>query len=265
MLSNILNPKKIRKTIINILYNSKGSHLGTNLSAVESLISMYSFVDKQKILNNDENRERVIISKGHCSAATCSILYHSGIISLDEINTYHLDNSKLAGHVSHAVKGIEHSTGALGHGLSVALGCAIGLRARKNNSMVMALCGDGEIQEGSIWEAIMLLSHLKINNFVIIIDNNQISSITDTHKVIDMRPLKKRFTGFGINTEEVDGHNVDEITKSIIKIKKSNLPGVIIANTTKGKGFSFSENQPIWHYRNLDEETYKKAIEELKI
>ncbi len=260
---NIIDPKKVRKTIVEILYNSKGSHLGTNLSAVESLVAMYSFVDKIKILNNDENRERVIISKGHCSAATCSILYHNGILKSEEIKTYHKDNSKLAGHVSHAVNGIEHSTGALGHGLSVALGCAIGLRARNNNSLVMTLCGDGEIQEGSIWEAIMLISHLKLNNFVIIIDNNKISSITDTHKVIDMRPIKNRFHGFGLNVHEVNGHDVEKIQNTISKIIDSNLPGVIIANTIKGKGLSFSENEPIWHYRNLSDEFYKKAIQEL--
>ena len=124
----------------------------------------------------------------------------------------------------------------------------------------MTLLGDAECSEGSIWEAIMLISHLKLNNFVIIIDNNKISSITDTHKVIDMRPIKNRFHGFGLTVHEVNGHDVEKIQNSISKIIDSNLPGVIIANTIKGKGLSFSENEPIWHYRNLSDEFYKKQF-----
>ena len=110
----------------------------------------------------------------------------------------------------------------------------------------------------------MLIAHLKINNFVVIIDNNQISSITETHKVIDLRPIRKRFEGFGLKVFEVDGHDIEKINESIREIFSSKGPGIIIANTIKGKGISFSENQPIWHYRNLDENNYKKALQELK-
>ena len=259
-MNNFVNPKEVRKTIIEILYNSKASHLGSNMSVVESLISMYLSVDINKILLNSNDRSRIFVSKGHCSAATCSVLYHFGIISKSQLYTYHLDDSKIAGHVSHAVEGIEHSTGALGHGLSVALGCAIGMRSVNNNNLVLTLCGDGEIQEGSIWEAIMFAQHKKIENFVVIIDNNKISSITDTHKVIDMRPLKNRFEGFGIQSFDVDGHNIEEITNTIDIIKKSKLPGVIISDTKKGKDIPFAENEPIWHYRNLDKDHYEEAL-----
>ncbi len=262
-MTNIVDPVEVRKTIIEILFKSKASHLGTNMSAVESLISIYSSIDINDILSNSINRSRVFVSKGHCSAATCSVLYHFGIIKKSVLETYHLDDSYLAGHVSHGVQGIEHSTGALGHGLSVALGCAIGMRSVNNKNLVLTLCGDGEIQEGSIWEAIMFAQHKKIQNFVIIIDNNKISSITDTHKVIDMRPIKKRFEGFGMQAFDVDGHNTEEITLAIDKIKHSKLPGVIIADTKKGKDIPFAENEPIWHYRNLDVEHYEKALHHL--
>ena len=262
-MNNFIDPKEVRKTIINILYKSKASHLGSNMSAVESLIAMYSLVDIDKIINNSDDRSRIIISKGHCSAATCSVLYHYGVLSKNDLDTYHLNDSILAGHVSHAVKGIEHSAGALGHGLSVALGCALGLRSINNNNLVLTLCGDGEIQEGSIWEAIMLASHKKIKNFIILIDNNKISSITETHKVIDLRPLINRFIGFGMKVEEVDGHEVEDIRNSIENIKLSNLPGVVICNTVKGKDIPFAEHEPIWHYRNLDKDHYDLAINHL--
>jgi transketolase len=177
------------------------------------------------------------------------------------LDTYHLDGSGLTGHVSHAVHGVEHSTGALGHGINVAVGCALGLRSRGyHDSLALTLVGDGEIQEGSIWEALMYAVHVKLNNFIALVDNNKISSITDTEKVIDMRPLNARFEGFGLNVHEVDGHDVQAITFAIAQIKKGNRPGVIICNTVKGRHIPFAEGRPIWHYKSLTDEHYAEAI-----
>ena len=259
--SNMLaDPVAIRLTILDMLYRAKASHLGSSMSVVEMLVAMYGSTQVEKIRDRAPDRSRVIVSKGHCAAATYATMAHFGIVPMALLDTYHTDNSLLAGHVSHAVRGVEHSTGALGHGINVAVGCAIGLRARKvEAALALALVGDGEIQEGSVWEALMLASHLKLNNFVALVDNNRISSITDTAKVLDMRPLAQRFAGFGLGVREVDGHDVPAILSAIRELTAGDRPGVVICNTIKGKGVPFAENQPIWHYRSLNDELYAEA------
>jgi len=259
--SNALaDPVAVRLTILDMLHRAKASHLGSSMSVVEMLIAMFGSTQVEKIRDRAPDRSRVIVSKGHCAAATYATMAHFGIIPMALLDTYHTDHSLLAGHVSHAVHGVEHSTGALGHGINVAVGCAIGLRARKvEDALALALVGDGEIQEGSVWEALMLALHLKLNNFVALVDNNRISSNTDTAKVLDMRPLAQRFAGFGLGVREVDGHDVTAILSAIRELRAGDRPGVIICNTVKGKGVPFAENQPIWHYRSLDDKLYAEA------
>ena len=260
----LVDPNAVRRSVLTMLYRAKASHLGSNMSAIEMLIAMYASVDCEKIRKQKSDRSRILISKGHCAAATYATLAHYGILPMHLLETYHLDGSKLAGHVSHTVEGVEHSTGALGHGINVALGCALGLRSRGHvNRLVLALVGDGEIQEGSIWEAMMFAVHLKLNNFITLVDNNRISSITNTEKVIDMRPLKARFEGFGLNVHEVNGHDVLAIMSAIEQIQKDNLPGVIVCNTIKGYGVPFAEWQPMWHYKSLTDDQYAEAIDHL--
>ena len=259
--SNALaDPVAVRLTILDMLHRAKASHLGSSMSVVEMLIAMFGSTQVEKIRDRAPDRSRVIVSKGHCAAATYATMAHFGIIPMALLDTYHTDHSLLAGHVSHAVRGVEHSTGALGHGINVAVGCAIGLRSRNvADALALALVGDGEIQEGSVWEALMLASHLKLNNFVALLDNNRISSITDTDKVLDQRPLAQRFAGFGLGVREVDGHDVTAILSAIRELRAGDRPGVIICNTVKGKGVPFAENQPIWHYRSLDDKLYAEA------
>jgi len=262
--ANAVEPKAVRRTVLDMLYRAKASHLGTNMSEIEILIAIFNSVDCTKIRDEAPDRARVIISKGHGAAATYATLAHFGILGREHLDTYHLDGSALAGHVSHGVHGVEHSTGALGHGLSVAVGCAIGLRSRGFPKVpVFAVCGDGEIQEGSVWEALMFARHAKLSNLVMLLDNNQISSITQTDKVIDLKPIEKRFAGFDLFTKEVDGHNVAAVQEAIAQSLASGKPGAIVCNTVKGKGVAFAENQPIWHYRSLSDDLYKQAIEAL--
>jgi len=256
-----INPKAVRRTIIEMLYKAKASHLGSSMSVVECLTAMYGNVDIEKIKAKQPDRSRVIVSKGHCASATYATMHHYGLLTAEQIKTYHENGSLLQGHVSHGVPHVEHSTGALGHGLPVAVGVAIGLRSLKfNDAKVLCLVGDGEIQEGSIWEALMLAHHHRLSNLSIIIDNNQISSITDTHKVIDLNPLKDRFEGFGLQTFEVNGHNVEELDKAIKEGFQGETATAIIANTIKGKGVPFAEGQPIWHYRSLSDDDYKNIV-----
>lgn len=260
----MIDPIEIRKTILQMLYKAGASHLGSGMSTVEILISMFSSVDVNKIIRQTNNRSRIIISKGHCAAATYASMAHFGIIPMTMLDTYHQNDSLLTGHVNHEIFGVEHSTGALGHGLNVAVGCAFGMKINNiTNEKVLVLCGDGEIQEGSIWEGLMFAVHNKLNNLCILIDNNKISSITLTEKVIDLKPLKNRFEGFGLNTYEVDGHNVEEIMGCILKSENDDKPVVIICNTIKGKDIPFAESEPVWHYRTLNTELFNKAMDHL--
>jgi transketolase len=235
------------------------------MSVVEMLMAIYSSLDLDRIRTKAPDRSRVIVSKGHCAAAVYAVMAHYGLLDFATLETYHQDDSDLPGHVSHYVDLVEHSTGALGHGLSVACGCAIGLRSRGfNQSQVFALVGDGEIQEGSIWEAVMLAKHHNLSNLITLVDNNKISSITNTYEVLDMRPLKDRFAGFGLKVYEVDGHNLGEITAAIEAIKADSEVSAIICHTIKGYGVPFAENEPIWHYRPLNDKDYQAALAHLE-
>ena len=256
--------KKVRRSVLQMLASSKASHLGSNMSVIEILIAMYRSVDCEQIKIGSASRSRVIVSKGHCAAATYAVLSEFGLLESEYLESYHKDNSFLAGHVSHKVPFVEHSTGALGHGINVAVGCAIGLRSRQNyESKVLTLVGDGEIQEGSVWEAIMLVGHMQLPNFVLLIDNNQISSIRRTCDVINLQPLSEKFDAFGLLTYEVNGHSIDQICTAIKEIGVSSRPGVVICNTTKGKGVKFAENDPVWHYRTLSDELLAQALADL--
>jgi transketolase len=257
----VVDPTDVRKTTLSVLHKGNASHLGSSMSVIEMLVAAYRSLDLTKIRTGSPDRSRVIVSKGHCAAATYSVMAHFGLMDREVLATYHQDDSYLAGHVSHAVEFVEHSTGALGHGLSVACGCAIGLRSRKfDDSFVFALVGDGEIQEGSVWEAVMFAKHHNLNNLITLVDNNEISSITNTHHVVDMRPLADRFEGFGLRAYEVNGHDVSAIMDAISQIKAGSEVGVIICDTIKGFGVPFAENEPIWHYRPLGDEDYRTAI-----
>ena len=260
VLGNV-EPTAVRRSVLTMLHRAKASHLGSNMSVIEMQIAMYAAVDCDKIRARAPDRSRIVISKGHCAAASYATLAHYGIVPMSLLATYHLDGSKLAGHVSHGVEGIEHSTGALGHGLNVAVGCALGLRSRGHGDrLVMTLVGDGEIQEGSIWEGLMFAVHMKLSNFIMLVDNNRISSITNTEKVIDMRPLNARFEGFGLAVREVDGHSVDAISSAIGELRADGRPGVIICNTVKGRDVPFAEWQPMWHYKSLTDEQLSEAL-----
>lgn len=259
-----VRPADVRRSVLKMLHRAKASHLGSNMSAIEILVSIYGTVDCSKIRDQATDRSRILISKGHCAAATYAVMAHFGILPMPELDNYHLDGSLLTGHVNHSVHGVEHSTGALGHGINVAVGCALGLRSRGYPERpVFAMLGDGELQEGSIWEAMMFVAHMKLNNLITLVDNNRISSITGTEKIIDMRPLTARFEGFGLSAFEVDGHDVGAIMATICRIREGGKPGVIVCNTVKGRDVPFAEWQPIWHYKSLTDEQYAEAMAHL--
>ncbi len=259
------SPTKVRRTTLDMLYASRASHLGPCLSMVEILIATFAACDLRKIRRGSSDRDRVFVSKGHSAAAVYATMFHFGLLSRDDLESYHQDGSLLSGHVSHAVPCVEHSTGALGHGLSVACGCALGLRSKGHSrARVFAILGDGEIQEGSVWEAAMFARHHRLENLLVMIDNNRISSITETAAVLDMNPLTDRFSGFGLPTIVVDGHDLAELRGAIEELSGREQTGVIVCNTVKGRGVEFAEHEPIWHYRPLSDDTYRQAVEGLR-
>lgn len=254
-----------RVRAIEMIYRGGASHLGTSMSIIELLTAVYESCDVSKIAEHAPDRSRVIVSKGHGAAGTYAVMAQFGLLDPATIATYHLDGSLLSGHVSHAVRGVEHSTGALGHGLPVAVGVAVGLRSRGwHDARVFVVLGDGELQEGSNWEAIMLANHLRLDNLVILLDNNAISSITRTSDVIDMLPYRARFGGFGLEVFDVDGHDVEAVKGAIAELRVARRPGVIVCNTIKGYGVPFAEAEPVWHYRSLSDELYASALAHLE-
>lgn len=253
-----------RKNILQIVHAAQASHLGSSMSVVEMLVAMYSVADIPKILNKSQSRDRIIVSKGHAAAGTYSVMHEFGLMSEETLATYHKLNSKLQGHVSHGVSYVEHSTGALGHGLSVGVGHAVFLKSKNLSARVMVLCGDGEIQEGSIWEALMLAVTRDLNQLILLVDVNGISSIKGTEEIIHTGNLSDRFLGFGLRVIEVDGHDAKAIREAILTSEDGLKPLVILCKTIKGKGVAFAENQPIWHYRSLNNELFEEAMDGLQ-
>lgn len=254
--------KSVRKLILDIVNKSNAAHIGASFSIVEILQAVYHFVDIEKIRANAMDRDRIILSKGHAAAALYTALFKFDLMSKQDLDTYNLNGSLLTGHVNHLVPHVEHSTGALGHGLPVAVGMAIGLRSHEFESNVFVIVGDGELHEGANWEAIMLAGYLKINNFYVLIDNNHLSQMGMTDKCCSLDPLRKKFESFNFKVFEVNGHDEPQIYDAIQK-NKNKGPVAIICDTIKGKGVSFMENNNLWHYRTPKEGDYLKASFEL--
>ena len=256
----------VRKIILDLIYRTKSPHIGSSFSCVEILVSLYF-----KILNIspddplNDNRDRFILSKGHACPALYAVLFKKGFLSLDELKGFAVDGGLLEQHPTRDVrKGIEVSTGSLGHGLSIGVGMALAGKIDKKTYRTFVLLSDGELNEGATWEAALFASHHGLDNLVAIVDCNKIQALGFTKDIIDMGPLKKKWTSFGWAVKEVDGHDIGRICRVLSRIPfTERKPSVLIANTIKGKGVSFMENQLLWHYRAPDNEEYQMAIEEL--
>jgi transketolase len=264
---NILKEKAhiFRKDILNTLHIAGSGHPGGSLSAVEIFISLYFY----KMNHNPqspqwEQRDRLIISKGHCTPVAYVTLAHAGYFPHHELKSFRKMNSRLQGHVHTKVPGIEFNTGSLGHGLSVANGIALGAKMLHQGFKTYCLMGDGEIQEGSIWEAAMMASHYRLDNICAIIDYNKVQENGPTNHIKNLEPLAAKWNSFGWHSFEVDGHDFHELISALDRsdtIKEK--PVVIIAHTTKGKGVSFMEGQAAWHGKAPDETKLKEALSEL--
>lgn len=247
---------------------SQGSHIGAILSVADIVAVLYSdiaFVDAKN--PKMSNRDRIILSKGHAGAAIYAALAEKGFFDVAELKTHYSDGSRLSGHVSHkGVPGVELSTGSLGHGLSVGAGMAYAARKDSKTHKVYTILGDGECDEGSVWEAALVAHHYKLNNLVAIIDHNKMQSLDFCENTIKLSPFADKWRAFGWNVIEIDGHDHSEL-KSAFKLAADSeeKPTVIIANTIKGKGISFMENNILWHYRFPHKgEEYDSAVAELR-
>ena len=255
-----------RKTILEIIYNSGAGHTAGSLSCIDILNVLYNNILEINPSNfNSVDRNHYIQSKGHSVEALYTVLCDKGFYTRDELNTLNKFKSHFIGHPTRKIRGIEHNTGALGHGLSVAVGMAIGLKLDKKAYNVFTLLGDGELSEGSIWEGLMSANKYKLDNLVIIIDRNRLQITGKTEDINPIEPLKEKFLSFGLAVEEVDGNSIKDLQKIFKKIPfENNKPNLIIANTTKGSGISFIENEVVWHHKVPNETEFQDALKELE-
>lgn len=251
--------KEIRQTILKMVHKANVSHVGAAFSIVDILYELYFNVAEINLKNiTSYDRDIIILSKGHSSAALYAVLYHKGYLSKEMIDNYSIDNGSLPCHIDKEKSPcFELSTGSLGHGLSVGVGMTLAKKMNKNEGQVYVICGDGEMNEGSVWEAIMFADTHQLNNLSLIIDFNNFQAFGTTNNVINQSDLKNRLISFGFDTLEIDGHDFTAINK-VLKYR-SNKPIAIIANKIKGKGVSFMENKLEWHYKSPNDEQLEIA------
>jgi len=258
--------KNIRKNILKMVHSAKSGHLGGSLSSVEILTVLYFHVmNISKDNLTDKGRDRFVLSKGHASPVLYATLAEKGIIAEKDLLTFRNINSNLQGHPDmNKVPGVEMTTGSLGQGLAVSNGMAIAGKLSNNQYRVYCLLGDGEMQEGEVWEALMASSHYKLDNLCVIIDNNNLQIDGKVNKVMNIYPLKDKLQSFGFESIEIDGNNIDELIEAFDYAKKvKNKPTAIIAKTIKGKGVSFMENNYKWHGKAPSDEDFEKAMTEI--
>ena len=260
--------KESRRNIIEMVYSAQSGHIGGSLSSCEILTVLF-----HKCMNNIlewrespdyEKRDRFVLSKGHISPLLYSVMSQIGYIDKEELKTFRKLGTRLQGHPTTILPGVEIPTGSLGQGLSFACGIAMSLKLDNNPANVFVLLGDGETQEGNVWEAFMQGAHRNLNNLVAIIDRNMLQIDGNTENVMALGDLSAKLKSFGWNVIEIDGHDIEQIYEAIENAKKSDKPSVIVAKTIKGKGVSFMENNPGWHGTAPKEPDYIKALEELK-
>ena len=260
--------KEIRRGIIEQVYKAQSGHPGGSLSIADVMTVLY-FEELNVDINNPlwESRDRVILSKGHCCPALYSCLANKGFFDVSELGNFRKIESKLQGHPDmKRCPGIDISTGSLGQGLSCGVGMALAAKRDKRDYRVFVVIGDGELDEGQIWEAVMAAYAWKLDNLVVIIDNNGLQLDGTTDQIIPHLDLTKKFEVFGYETYEINGNSMKEILETLEKIRASTsaVPKCINAHTIKGKGVSFMENQASWHGSAPNDEQYAAAMEELE-
>lgn len=261
-----LNANHIRKVILDMAYSGSAVHIGCAFSIVELLAVLYRKHLVFDPVNPDlTTRDYMVLSKGHGVMAQYACLHVLGVLHDEDIARYFKDGTRLKGLADAHVPGVEVTSGSLGHGLSVGTGLALAAKLNKTKQICYALVGDGEINEGSIWEAALFAAHFKLDNLVLIVDKNDFQAMGSTDEVMMLGNIEEKFRAFGFDAITIDGHDETAIDAAYARMKseRNGKPKVVVANTIKGKGVSFMEHNNIWHYTRLSSETHQKAIADL--
>lgn len=258
---------QVREKALTAIQAAGSGHVGGSLSVADILTVLY--FDKMHVdpkHPQDPERDRFVLSKGHCTPAMYAVLALKGYFPVEELLAFRHIESTLSGHVEMTkVPGVDMSAGSLGQGLSAAVGMALSAQADQKGYRIYAVVGDGEIQEGQIWEAAMAAAHYKLDRLTVFVDNNNLQIDGTLDEVMSPYPIDEKFRAFGWNVQVVDGHDIKELSRAVDEARKSRgKPNVIIARTIKGKGISFMENQAEWHGKVPDEEQYRQAFTELR-
>ncbi len=259
-----LDSNQVRRIVIEQSMKAHVGHIGSALSIVDILVALFPNL---MYLGQTESleRDRFILSNGHCSLALYAVLFSLGIISQEDLDSYCADDSYFGVHPEFAVRGIDFSTGSLGQGLSYGSGCALAARLQRSPRRVFVLLSDAECNEGSVWESIMFAAHRHLSNLVAIIDLNGQQAMGYTEEVLNLSPMAERWKAFQWDVHEVDGNDVTQISNVIRTLNYSTgQPHVLIAHTMFGKGVSFMEKQIKWHYLPLSDEEYRQALSEIR-
>lgn len=258
--------KQMRIEALRMVHRAKASHIGSALSICDIVAVLYGQVLHLDPKQPDTpNRDRFILSKGHACVAVYAALAETGFFPREDLLKYGQDHSVLMNHISHKVAGVEFSTGSLGHGLPFGTGKALAARRSKQDWRTFVLLSDGELGEGSNWEAMMFAAHHQLDNLVAIVDYNKLQSLTTVDKTLRVEPLADKALAFGWAVREVDGHNQAELAELLGSAPwEPGKPSFLIAHTTKGKGISFMENSVEWHYKSPSAEQLAQALEEIQ-
>lgn len=252
--------QRVRREVLDLIYKAQSSHIGSNLSVIDLATVLY---DKINLPNaTDPNRDRVIWSKGWAAATAYVLLKDKHILTNDHLSTYGRDGG-LIGLVESSTPGIEASTGSMGHGLPIGVGMALSSKRSNASWRTYVIMSDGEMGTGTTWESALLANHHKLNNLFVIVDINHFQALGRTDDILDTRPLNQKWNSFGWNVFEIDGHNFEAIERAIDTGPLAG-PTVILAHTIKGKGVSFMEDKLLYHYKNISDEEYQLAMNELQ-
>lgn len=262
--ANIISGRQIRRIIIEQSKRANVGHIGSALSIADIIAALYSGV--LHIADPDDpERDRFILSKGHAALAIYAALFLKGWLSQADLNSYCGDGSILGVHPEHVVRGVDFSTGSLGHGLSLGAGAALAARLQKSNRRIVVLISDAECNEGSLWEAVMFAAHHRLSQLIAILDLNGQQALGYTPEVLSLAPMAERWRAFGWDVHEVDGHNNAQIQKTLDALDvASGAPHILVARTTFGKGVSYMESQIKWHYWPMSDSDYAQALQELE-
>jgi len=257
--------RAIRKEIVTMVHRANSGHVGGSLGSADLVTALYYHIMKHDPKNPDwEERDRFILSKGHCTPVIYAVLADCGYFPEDDLQTFRRPGSHLQGHpYQPKTPGIDASTGTLGIGISTGVGMALGAKLKKRDQYYYILCGDGEIQEGQVWEAACFANKYKLDNVIGFVDRNYLQTDGNSEKVMPMDPLDSKWESFGWKVFEIDGHDFGEIISTVEKAKKSDRPVMIIANTVKGKGVDFMEGAAEWHGKPPEKEDFDKAMLQL--